>query len=111
MKILIFNNFNAFAIDANSFVNSFINHHKNYVNKFDVERNHWKKNISSFIKLRKNMVSYESILNIRVEEFEGINRIIRLFIVEIEKMIPWDDNNSLFSSSTKNTVSRSKMIN
>ncbi|KAL4500474.1 hypothetical protein ABPG72_003425 [Tetrahymena utriculariae] len=93
-----------FPKDPVNFTSQFINHHKNYNQKWNVDRDGWRKNLNQFIKNRKgNIFSYESILNIRVEEFEGIDRIIRLFIIEIEKMFPWDETNSLFSGSTRNT--------
>ncbi|KAL4454324.1 hypothetical protein ABPG74_012281 [Tetrahymena malaccensis] len=93
-----------FPKDPINFTSQFINHHKNYSQKWNVDRDGWRKNLLQYIKNRKgNIFSYESILNIRVEEFEGINCTVRLFIIEIEKMLPWDESNSLLSGSTRNT--------
>ncbi|EAS04238.2 transmembrane protein, putative (macronuclear) [Tetrahymena thermophila SB210] len=93
-----------FPKDPINFTSQFINHHKNFHQRWDVDRDNWRKNLNQFIKNRKgNIFSYESILNIRVEEFEGIDRVVRLFIIEIEKMLPWDETNSLLSGSTRNT--------
>ncbi|EGR31041.1 hypothetical protein IMG5_118660 [Ichthyophthirius multifiliis] len=99
-----------FPQDINNFVTQFLNHHKSFYKKWNVDRNTWKINLNTFIKGRRaNCQSFESVINIKIEEFEGIKQTVRLFIVEVEKLLPWDEVNMSLSMSKRILVVIARM--